>query len=221
MLTLNKVSKYYNGPEGMVRALEKVSLTISAGDFTSVRGPSGCGKSTLLLAAGGLQAPDEGSVTVDGIDPYSLSPDQRARFRASAIGFVFQQFHLVPYLSILDNILAPSIALPSSEAHTRAEKLLAQFGLESRAHHVPSELSTGERQRTALARALLNKPGLILADEPTGNLDEDNADIVLSSLKEFADSGGAVLMVTHGEQAASYAEDTVYLNKGAIVEKKK
>ncbi len=216
MLTIDSISKYYNGPDGRVTALDAVSLTVADGDFTAVRGPSGCGKSTLLLAAGGLLAPDSGHVVVDNVDPYLLPPDSRARFRASAIGFVFQQFHLVPYLSVLDNILAPSVALPMKSSRDKAMELLERFGLGNRAEHVPAELSTGERQRTALARSLFNDPGLLLADEPTGNLDEKNAATVLECLRGFAESGGAVLMVTHGDQAASFATKTVYLENGAL-----
>ena len=218
MLEIHGVGKFYNGPGGIVRALDNVTIDVAQGEFAAVQGPSGCGKTTLLLAAGGLLLPDEGRVLVDGRDPYSLSPDRRAHFRASEIGFVFQQFHLVPYLSVLDNILAPSLALPRADAHDRAMELIGRFNLKGREDHVPSELSTGERQRTALARALLNEPTLVLADEPTGNLDGDNADIVLSSLVDFAASGGVVLMVTHSESACSCARRTIHLKDGRVTD---
>lgn len=217
MLAITSIGKQYRGPSGMVRALDQVTMKVDAGEFVAVQGSSGCGKTTLLLAAGGLLAPDSGSVIIDGADPYALSPNERARFRASRIGFVFQQFHLVPYLSVIDNILAPSVAYSVNSPEARAHELIEHFNLSGREHHVPSELSTGERQRTALARALLNEPGLVLADEPTGNLDSENAAIVLNSLAGFAAAGGSVLMVTHSDEAAGYADKTLNMKDGRLL----
>jgi len=211
------LSKSFAGPDGQVHAVAGVSLAVEAGEFVAVRGPSGCGKTTLLLAAGALLAPDEGEVRIAGENPYRLSPEQRAGFRAERIGFVFQQFHLVPYLDVLDNILVPALASASADRQQRAEELAARFGLGDRLHHVPSQLSTGERQRTALARALLNEPKLVLADEPTGNLDGDNARAVLAALSEFAHSGGAVLLVTHDPLAAEHAVRTIEMRNGKSV----
>ena len=173
LLQLDHVSKAYTDAQSTVRAVGDISLQVAKGEFVGVQGPSGCGKSTLLLIAGGLLKPDSGQVQLDGQDPYALTPDVRAEFRARTIGFVFQQFHLVPYLSVLDNILAPALAVTASrsEARDRALQLIERFGLSDRREHVPAKLSTGERQRAAMARALLNEPKLILADEPTGNLD--------------------------------------------------
>ena len=216
MLDVQTIRKRYRGSNDEVRALDGVSLTVGSGEFVGVQGPSGCGKTTLLLAAGGLLACDDGHVLIDGKDPYALSPNDRARFRATKVGFVFQQFHLVPYLSVLDNILAPTLAMDSADAERRARELIEHFALRERAHHRPSELSTGERQRTALARALLHRPGLLLADEPTGNLDADSARVVLACLAEFADAGGAVLLVTHDERAVGYAHRTVLMDKGRV-----
>ena len=216
MLEVKDITKTYRGPNGPVQALDGVSIRVERGEFVSVQGPSGCGKTTLLLAAGGLLAGDGGEVRIDGEDPYALGPDARARFRAGKVGFVFQQFHLVPYLSVLDNILSPTLALQSADARQRAMQLIEHFGLADRMHHTPGELSTGERQRTALARALLNGPGLLLADEPTGNLDGDSARDVLDYLAEFARNGGAVLLVTHDDRAAGYAQRTVRLVKGKV-----
>ncbi len=213
---MENITKLYRGPNGAVRALEGVSLAVRAGEFVSVQGPSGCGKSTLLLAGGGLLACDEGRVLIDGQDPYAMSPNDRARYRARKVGFVFQQFHLVPYLSALDNVLAPTLAMASADARRRADELIEHFGLSHRMHHTPEELSTGERQRTALARALLHRPGLLLADEPTGNLDGDSARAVLAYLAEFAADGGAVLLVTHDERAAGYAHRIVRLEAGRL-----
>jgi putative ABC transport system ATP-binding protein len=218
MLQIRDVRKIYRRSNGAVRALDGVSLVAARGEFVSVQGPSGCGKTTLLLASGGLLVPDEGHVLVDGQDPYALSPNDRAALRADKIGFVFQQFCLVPYLSVMDNVLSPSLARPSPEARRRAHELIEHFGLGERKQHVPAELSTGERQRTALARALLNEPSLLLADEPTGNLDGDSAYAVLGYLAEFARAGGAVLLVTHDGRAAEYAQRTVRLERGKVCE---
>lgn len=218
LLQLENVCKTYRGQPQSIRALDDVSLELEAGEFVAVCGPSGCGKSTLLLTIGGLLAPDSGSVVLDGSNPYEMTPNARAEFRSRSIGFVFQQFHLVPYLSILDNVLAPALAVANSkeDVKQRALQLIEHFGLSDRLQHVPSELSSGERQRTALARALLNQPKLLLADEPTGNLDRESAEIVLGHLKEFADRGGAVLLVTHDERAVTYADRTIPIRAGQI-----
>ena len=217
MLVLQHICKRYAGPEGPVLALNGISLSVAEGAFVVVEGPSGCGKSTLLLAAGGLLRPDSGVVRVNAQDLYAFSAAQRTAFRARAIGFVFQQFHLVPYLSVLDNVLAPGLALPQPGIEKRARELICHFGLEGRMHHVPAELSTGERQRTGLARALLNRPRLLLADEPTGNLDPENSEIVLGYLDAFARSGGAVLVVTHDSDARQYAHQVVHMKTGMVV----
>ena len=208
---------WFDGPKGKVTALDEVNFSVSQGEFLAVRGPSGCGKTTLLLAAGGLQRPSAGQVSLDGQDPYALSSEMRSRMRASMIGFVFQQFHLIPYLTVRQNIMAPSLALPAKEAAQRTQELLSNFGLDDRAGHVPAQLSTGQRQRTALARALLNKPKIILADEPTGNLDEDNADIVFDYLSKYVSDGGCVLLVTHDVRAAAHATKTLQMSQGRII----
>jgi ABC-type lipoprotein export system ATPase subunit len=220
MLNMDTVTKIYFSRRGNVVALEAVSLRINPGEFVAVQGPSGCGKTTLLLAAGGLLVPDEGTVEINGISIYGMQPDERALYRASQIGFVFQQFHLIPYLTVLENVLVPSITAQEPDADSRAHELLERLNMTGRLHHLPSELSTGERQRTAMARALLNNPRLLLADEPTGNLDSDNADIVLSVFEEFALSGGAVLLVTHDDGVARIARKTVKLREGKIIRDK-
>ena len=215
VLELNQVAKAHDSGNGQrVQALDGGSLSVEAGDFVAVRGPSGSGKTTLLLIAGGLLAPDQGVVSIGGRDLGSMSAEGRARFRAENVGFVFQQFHLIPYLSVLHNVMTPAVAANIADAPERAEKLIAQFGLRSRAHHPTARLSTGERQRTALARALLNRPKLLLADEPTGNLDADNAGGVMAGLSDFAKNGGAVLLVTHDDNAAARADRVVLLKDG-------
>lgn len=216
MLQFKEVTKRFKGPQGDVLALDRVSFEVRPGELVAIRGPSGCGKSTLLLTAGALLRPTSGTVLMDGSDPYALAPDRRSALRADTVGFVFQQFHLVPYLSALDNILLPSVVKPAPEAQDRARELLARFSLEHRAHHVPARLSIGERQRTALARALFNRPKLLLADEPTGNLDPQNGEIVLRALAEFAAQGGAALLVTHDDAAAGCATRTLKMENGAL-----
>lgn len=216
MLEVQNLEKTYKGPEGLLKAIEDISFSAKTGEFLAIQGASGSGKTTILLCVGGLQAPDKGSVVIGGKNPYRMTPNGRAQFRASNMGFVFQQFYLIPYLNVMDNVLAPSGALPNPEAKERAQELIDLFNLNDRIGHKPSELSTGEQQRTAMARALLNNPKLLLADEPTGNLDKENAEIVLNYLKEFAQSGGVALMVTHSDEAASYANRIIRLRNGKM-----
>ncbi|MCX7045915.1 MAG: ABC transporter ATP-binding protein [Candidatus Sumerlaeota bacterium] len=216
-LNIDNISKQFAGPSGMVQALSGVSLSIDAGEFVMAQGASGCGKTTLLLAAGGLQQPSEGKISLEGEDVYALAPDRRSGLRADKIGFVFQQFHLIPYFTVLENILAPTMAKALPNANERAQELLRQFNMEARAHHTPDALSVGERQRTALARAMLNRPKLLLADEPTGNLDEENGKIVLSCLANYAKEGGAVFLVTHDSRAAGYATRAFRMENGKIL----
>ena len=217
MLRITDLSKKYSkAPDAVIRALDGVSLNIEPGEFVVVQGPSGSGKTTLLLSAGGLLPPSAGAVEFDGRNLYRMSQSERARLRAREIGFVFQQFYLVSYLNVLENVLTPSLALPDPQARIRASELIGHFKLTDRISHLPAELSTGERQRVGLARALLNKPRFLLADEPTGNLDQDNTAIVLGYFAEFARSGGTVLMVTHSASAAEYAHRTVQLKQGKL-----
>ena len=222
-LMLENVSKTYTRNGLDVLALRQVSCSIEPGQFIAVCGPSGCGKSTLLQISGGLMRPDTGTVTLDDQDIYAWSADERAGFRGASMGFVFQQFHLVPYLNVLDNVLVASLALPAEsspasqrDARDRGLALLHRFGLRDRAFHRSAQLSTGERQRVALARALLNEPRFILADEPTGNLDEANGEEVLRHLAECAEQGTGVLLVTHDARAAEVASQVVEMQAGSI-----
>ncbi|MBI2437342.1 MAG: ABC transporter ATP-binding protein [Lentisphaerae bacterium] len=216
MLKVQHISKVFAGPTGPVEALQDVSLTVCSGEFVAVQGVSGCGKTTLLLAAGGLLKPTSGQIALNEQDLYALSPEQRAQFRARSIGFVFQQFHLLPFLNVSDNIRLATLTVADRPADERVSELVAQFGLAHRQDHLPEALSTGERQRVALARALLNKPGLLLADEPTGNLDEQNGAAVLQTLKDFAAAGGAVLLVTHDVRVGQYAHRRLLLEHGKL-----
>jgi putative ABC transport system ATP-binding protein len=202
-----------------VKAVDDVSLEINKGELVSVNGPSGCGKTTLLLIAGGLLNPDAGEVFLGGNNLYDLKPEERDTLRAEKIGFVFQQFYLVPYINILENVLIPSIGSHSysKSLEEKAKALIEKFNLSHRIYHKPGELSTGERQRVALARALINDPEILLADEPTGNLDDDNADIVLKYISDFARQEGAVLLVTHDKRIGQHAHRNYKMKDGKFV----
>jgi len=216
MIPLVNASKVYRTANGPVHALSGVSLAVARGEFVAVRGPSGCGKSTLLLIVGGLGRPTSGRVVVAGEELTGASPAALARFRARQIGFVFQMFHLLPYLSVLENVVAAVPGGQQAGARARASETLHKFHLANRLRHRPGELSAGERQRVAIARAMINRPPLILADEPTGNLDPGSAEGVLGLLADFHREGGTVLLVTHQQQAANYAQRTILLRDGHI-----
>jgi len=207
------------GSRANVHAHKGVDLTVNKGEFVALHGPSGCGKSTMLLTAGGLLRPDKGAVEINGQDLYSLNNSKRAQFRARNLGFVFQQFHLIPYLDVLSNVMVTEVATGQTpDAKKRATEILAKFSIGDRASHHPSELSVGEQQRVALARAVFAGASILFADEPTGNLDHDNASAVLNYMKEFAENGGAVIMVTHDDRALEYASRKISLAGGSIAE---
>jgi len=216
MISLDAVSKVYHGADGEVRALDSIDLRVARGEFVVVRGPSGCGKSTLLLTIGGMIRPTAGTVAIDGRDLYSLPPAERARLRAERIGFVFQLFHLIPYLSALDNVLVPVLAGMKPD-RDEAAAVLERLQMGERLRHRPPELSTGERQRVALARALVKRPEIIFADEPTGNLDPENAAAVMGYLADFHREGGTILVVSHDALTERFADRTVHLDRGRIV----
>ncbi len=218
MIELESVTKIYKRGAHDVVALDNVSLNIEAGEFVCVRGPSGCGKSTLLTLIGGLGTPSSGRVVVAGNDWAAMSASQRATQRAENVGFVFQLFHLLPYLTVVDNVLLAAPQNGHHDAKQRAEQLLERFNLSHRLTHRPAELSIGERQRVAMARALFNEPKLLLADEPTGNLDPENATAIMEYIQEFHHSGGTVVLVTHDAAAADNANRTVLLRDGTVVE---
>jgi ABC-type lipoprotein export system ATPase subunit len=218
MLLLEKVSKTYPKDKARITALAPIDSRVRPGELVALQGPSGSGKTTCLLIAGGLLSPDNGRVLVDGHDLYAMSANRLAGFRSQYIGFVFQQYHLIPYLSVLENILAPEAAQGRPDDNGRGRALARQFGLEHRLDHTPAELSCGEKQRTALARALLFRPRLLLADEITGNLDDVNAAIVLGYLREFVKAGGSVLLATHDREVAAQADRIEYLADSARME---
>lgn len=217
MVHCNELTKIFRRNGSEVVSLDRLTLEVEAGEFIVVRGPSGSGKTTLLLSMGGMQRPSAGTVDLAGENLYAMSSTDRAKVRAREVGFVFQMFHLVPYLGLLENILLAAPSWPSAEARTRANELLEQFGLAKRATHRPDELSAGERQRLAVARAMLNRPKVLLADEPTGNLDPENAAGVIKHFKQFHQQGGTVVLVTHGTAADAVASRVVRLEQGRLV----
>ncbi len=219
MIELQNISKTYNGQSMPVHALRDVSLHVTEGEFLAVMGPSGSGKSTLLSVLGAMNPPSQGRVVVDGIDVYGLQPERQADFRHEYLGFVFQQLQLLPYLTAMENVmLALAIArLPKAEKVTRARQVLAQVGLAGKEDRLPYQLSGGEQGRVAVARAIVNQPPLLLADEPTGNLDQATGTQVLELLRELNHGGQTVIMVTHDAQAAAYAGRRVQLLDGQVV----
>ncbi|MEP7365874.1 MAG: ABC transporter ATP-binding protein, partial [Acidobacteriota bacterium] len=206
MLALRGISKEYASPAGPLRVLDSVDLDLKPGDTASIMGPSGCGKSTLLGILGGLEAPTSGEYTLNGANPYSLAPDDLARFRNKSVGFVFQDHCLLPQLTVLENVLVPVLATSAADpaATERARTLLHQVGLRARLDHFPAQLSGGEKQRAAIARALIREPQLVLCDEPTGNLDRQSADAAAELLLSLAGSGERmVVTVTHSPELAA------------------
>lgn len=217
VLQLNGVGKTYRRGEEHVRVLVDFDFCLQAGEFVVVTGPSGAGKSTLLHVAGGLDAPDCGTVAVTGRDVWSMSTGARAAFRRRNLGFVFQFFNLVPMLSAVENVSLPLVldGVPARTADARAEEILQRVGLGDRARHRPAELSGGQMQRVAVARALVARPSIILADEPTGNLDSRSSIEVLDLLRSLSDEeGAAVVMVTHDREAACYGSRELHLVDG-------
>jgi putative ABC transport system ATP-binding protein len=182
-----------------------------------VQGPSGSGKTTLLFSASGLLQPDKGEVFLDKQSLYHLSATRRQGYLASEIGFVFQEFYLIPYLSVLENSLLPSVICPSLEAKDRARELLFKLHLDHRINHLPGQLSAGEQQRVAMVRALLNRPKYIFADEPTGNLDKESAKAIVDCLSQFTHDGGTVILVTHDMEFLSCADQVMKLDSGEVV----
>jgi putative ABC transport system ATP-binding protein len=218
MLKLQSVSKEYTMRGQTVRALDDVTLDIPRGDFVSVVGPSGSGKSTLLLVFGGMLTPAGGQVFVEGENLYALGTEQRAAVRKKKIGFVFQTFNLVPYLTAIENVQMPLFlaGMKDGDQKKRATALLDRVGLLDRLNHKPSELSVGQQQRVALARMLANDPSVILADEPTGNLDPETSQSIMAFLGQANDEGKTIVMVTHDMRVAGSAKRTLKLVNGRI-----
>jgi putative ABC transport system ATP-binding protein len=218
LIELKGVSKYYENEGERVAALKEVDLTIEAGEFIAVMGASGSGKSTLLNILGGLSHPSVGEIRVDGIDIYRLKGEKLADYRSEYIGFVFQSFQLIPYLTILENVMLPLAFIPSRNGNQKemAARVLQKVGLAEKGHRLPNQLSGGEQERVAIARALVNNPPIILADEPTGNLDSKTGKEIMGLLKRLNSDGQTILMVTHNADNAKFAHGVIYLKDGKL-----
>jgi len=220
LMELRTVSKYYESAGERVAALKDLHLHIDAGEFIAVMGPSGSGKSTLLNILGGLSHPSVGKLLVDGIDIYQLKGEKLADYRREYIGFVFQSFQLIPYLTILENVMLPLAILPSRNGDRRdmALRVLGKVALAEKGRRLPNQLSGGEQERVAIARALVNSPPIILADEPTGNLDSGTGKDIMELLSALNSEGQTIIMVTHNPENARYAHRVIQLKDGQVQE---
>lgn len=213
MIELSEVTKRYYKNETIFTALDTIDLTINKGDYLLVNGMSGAGKSTLLYIIGGLIKPDKGIARFNGKDIYTMDSKERDIYRKKHVGFVFQQFHLMPYLTVYDNI---KLACYEKSHVEQINYYLNECSISPLKNKYPSELSVGEKQRTAFIRAIISNPDIILADEPTGNLDEVNSKILMNLIDGFHANGGTVVVVSHSPEISSYAKKTLILDKGQI-----
>jgi putative ABC transport system ATP-binding protein len=220
MIELKNVHKVYPMGEVSVPALRGINLTIHPGEFVAIMGPSGSGKSTLMHLLGCLDLTSDGVVQLDGKDITTLDEDTLAQIRCKKVGFVFQTFNLIPTLTAQENVELPLFfqGVPREKRRARAAELLRKVGLDGRLHHKPAQLSGGERQRVAIARALANDPEIILADEPTGNLDSESGKAILELLAQLHREGKTIILVTHNPEAAAYAQRIVRIRDGRLVE---
>ncbi len=218
LIQLENVQKIYNTGNEHVHALHDLSLGIDQGEFVAIMGPSGSGKSTLLSVLGGLSQPTNGRVIVDGIDVYALDVEKRADFRREYLGFVFQSFQLIPYLTIIENVMLPLVVTPFArvERGRMAIEILEKVGLRSKALRLPDELSGGEQQRVAIARALVNQPPIVLADEPTGNLDSATSEAIMQLLHKLNAEGHTVVIVTHNPENIHDVDRCIHLRDGKL-----
>jgi putative ABC transport system ATP-binding protein len=217
MLKAIAISRIFKRKHGIVKALDNATLDIKEGEFVSIIGPSGSGKSTLLLALGGMSHPNEGSVTWNNESIYDWNLPKRSQWRGTNVGFVFQSFNLVPYLTVYENVsIGLSLANNGSARKASIDRILEEVDLTDRKDHLPSELSIGQQQRVALARALVKDPCLILADEPTGNLDPDTGREVMDIIKRHHASGTTVVMITHDPNMAAMAQRTIRIVDGRL-----
>ena len=221
MIKTENLQKHFRTEEVETRALRGVNIEVSEGEFVAIMGPSGCGKSTLLNVLGLLDNPTSGSYHLQGTDVSALSEDDRTRLRRGIIGFVFQSFNLIDELNVRENIELPLLymGVPAAERAPRIEEAMERMGISHRSHHYPNQLSGGQQQRVAIARAVVTRPRLILADEPTGNLDSTNGREVMALLRQLNEGGTTVVMVTHSMRDASYATRTINLFDGEVVDK--
>jgi putative ABC transport system ATP-binding protein len=214
-----KLCKVYGDGDAAVHAIRDISLDICAGEFVAVMGESGAGKSTLLDIMGAMNVPSSGSLIVDGIDVYSIAGENRADFRREYLGFVFQGFHLVNYLTVLENVMLPltTTGFERKKKIEMAKSALSWVGLEKKSHRLPGQISGGEKERVAIARAIVNHPPILLADEPTGNLDAKTSDEIIGLLHRLNDQGMTIFMVTHSKRCADSAKRTLIVSDGMIV----
>ena len=219
-LEIRNLEKIFRTDTVETVALNNVSFTINDGDFVAIMGPSGCGKSTLLNILGLLDNPTSGSYRLDGEEVGALKESARTEWRKGRIGFIFQSFNLIEDMNVRDNIMLPlnNLKLSSEEKNKRVDEALRRMGISHRSRHYPSQLSGGQQQRVAIARAIVGHPGLILADEPTGNLDSKNGSEVLELLNELHREGATIIMVTHSQRDAAHADYIISLFDGQIVE---
>lgn len=217
LIEVRSIGKDYRSGDTVVQAVRQMDLHIDDGEFVSIMGQSGSGKSTLLSMLGGLNHPSRGRILLDGLNMYELSSEQRADLRSEYLGFIFQSFQLIPYLTVIENVKIP-MAITGARGKIqdeKARKVLARVGLAGKLHRLPDELSGGEQERVAIARAIVNNPPILLADEPTGNLDTETADEILNLLKELNNDGQTVIMVTHNPEACRYSNRTILVKDGS------
>jgi len=216
----NNLIKTYGKGEAEVSAIRGISFGIESGEFVSMMGESGAGKSTLLSIMGAMNAPTTGSYKVDDIDIYNLNPEQQADFRREFLGFVFQSFHLISYLTVVENVMLPLTIIKMSKKKKRsmAEKALSWVGLTGKEDRLPSQISGGEKERVAVARAIVNEPPVLLADEPTGNLDTKTSTEIMALLQGLNQKGMTIIMVTHSPDCAEYARRMMQVSDGCLVQ---
>ena len=212
ILKASDISKSYSSDKNRIKVIDNYNIELFSSEFVSLTGPSGCGKTTILMIIGCLLKPDHGTVEIDGLDIYSMNSSRIAEQRSKKIGFIYQDFKLIPYLTIKENILCSSLINDVGNLEDKANDLILRLGLIHRVNHRPEQLSAGEKQRTAIARALLMQPKLIIADEPTGNLDKKNSSLVIEALKHYSDEGACVIMVSHDEDVKKSSDRHIQMD---------
>jgi len=220
LVRLEEITKYYGERENRVAALSGISFSIAQGEYVAIMGPSGSGKSTLLSILGAMNPPTDGKMFVDDIDVYKLSSERQADFRREYLGFIFQQLQLVPYLTAIENVMLPLVVSDEKDHETKASQVLERVGLAGKSHRLPSELSGGEQGRVAIARAVVNEPPILLADEPTGSLDSATGAEILSLFSELHLEGQTIVMVTHNPDAVAGANRMIQIKDGRVFEDK-
>ncbi|MDD9304008.1 MAG: ABC transporter ATP-binding protein [Desulfobacter sp.] len=219
LIEICNLNKTYASGDTMVTAIDQMDFFIDGGEFVSITGQSGSGKSTLLSVMGAMNRPTQGQVFVDSLDLYALTNEQRADFRSEYMGFIFQSFQLIPYLTVMENVKLPMAVTGRSkkEKNKMAKEVINRVGLKDKAHRLPDQLSGGEQERVAIARAIVNRPPIILADEPTGNLDSTTAREIMALLRGLNDDGHTIIMVTHNEKMEAHATRSIRVKDGNVL----